>query len=145
MISFLNGAKPVSFERDKQLEFCHEFLNNLLKEVERLEQDNLNYAKQVTILKNRTESEHVQKLQDKIKQLTNEVDNLYEQVYMGFTKEDEKKASEWYLEHQPKPLGKYKQRHYYTWIITPTGSGLIKSVNCSCGAKLDLTKIDEFG
>ena len=65
---------------------------------------------------------------------------------MGFTKEDSKRVDEWYVSHyQSQPIEKYKAGHQLTWMIYPTGIGLVKKVCCSCGSMLDLTKPDEFG
>ena len=143
--NFFNGAQVNKFDMPNQTAFCHEYLDSLVDKVNKQNEEILKLTKQNTILENRTENEHVEKLQKEIKDLKRENENLNEQIWMGFTIEDRKCAEKWYISHQIQPTEKCKVGHQFTWMIYPTGLGLVKKVCCSCGAVLDMTKIDEFG
>lgn len=59
---------------------------------------------------------------------------------IGFTSNDCKVIKQWWSSHRPKPLGRYKQRHYVSFRINYTDSGIVKECVCSCGEKFILKR-----
>ena len=121
-----------------------QWINNLHKEADDLYLENHKLREEINHLKFISKNEKIKELKDTINTLTEENRNLREQIFYGFTKEDYKKAGDWYVKHKTGELPQ-KGDHRLEWIVYPSELGPIKIVRCSCGKELELTKAYEFG
>lgn len=134
-------------ENPKKIEFTKNFIDSMYKQLHI-------YEKTIIELKDDlAEKKAVKEAREERDKAIEEKKTMAAQLYYGITKNDRNKVSLWWAEHtkeereecnkNKRPLP--KTFHRITYKLYPTEMGMIKTVECSCGQILDITKDEEFG
>jgi hypothetical protein len=121
------------------------WIKNEEEEKGELYDENHALREEINHLKFISRDEEIKELKDTINTLKAENSELRKQIFYGFTSEDDNKVREWYIAHRSESERMQKTSHSLSYIMYPSELGPIKTVKCSCGEELDLTKEYEFG
>lgn len=138
---------PLATGNQKKVEFVENFIQSLINTIDELEN------KLAAAEAENAKDERVKAAEEKAKKAKEYADEAFSSLYCGFTKEDKIAVKKWWDEHtkeERESLEKTKKclgkgSHKITYTLYPTELGMIKTVKCSCGQTLDLTKKNEFG
>lgn len=134
-------------ENPSKVEFTMNFINSMYQQ---LKKDEEIIAKLKDDL---AEKEAVKEAREERDKAIKERNVMAARLYYGITKKDRNKVDLWWSEHTKEEREKCnknkrplpKTSHRITYKLYPTELGMIKTVECSCGQILDITKDEEFG
>lgn len=134
-------------ENPSKVEFTMNFINSMYQQ---LKKDEEIIAKLKDDL---AEKEAVKEAREERDKAIEERNAMAARLYYGITKNDRNKVGLWWAEHTKEEREKCnknkrplpKTSHRITYKLYPTELGMIKTVECSCGQILDITKDEEFG
>ena len=141
-----NNALAFREENPSKVEFTMNFINSMYQQ---LKKDEEIIAKLKDDL---AEREAVKEAREERDKAIEERKTMAAQLYYGLTKNDIVNVRKWQAEHTKEERKEDyiegrppKNFHRITYKLYPTELGMIKTVECSCGQILDITKDKEFG
>lgn len=137
----------LSIINKKKVDFVGEFIQSMVSTINELEN------KLAAAEAENAKDKRVAEAEAQAKQAQEQADNAFRNLYWGFTQDDVAVAKNWWTSHTEVERKDFREKkkilpkdfHRMTYQLYPTELGVIKTVKCSCGQTLDLTKDWEFG